>query len=167
MSHSVINSGLKKIPGSLNLVAGDLRTTIRACLGDLRCDSMDNAGGLKRSRHGGELKPYHRTIHYATCRAIGRDALTGVRLSSQSCHVLKGVTTSQEVALDSPFTALSPYPAERHGSRAPVTHLLTVASSSLPKFMALMAGLYKLSVPLASSLCYEPSAPLLTSNRPP
>jgi hypothetical protein len=43
----VINSGLKKISGSLNLVAGYLCATIWACLGDLCCDSTDNAGGVK------------------------------------------------------------------------------------------------------------------------
>jgi hypothetical protein len=106
----VINSGLKKISGSLNLVAGYLRATIWACLGDLCYDSTDNAGGGKRSRRRGELQLYHQTIHCATCLAIGRDDLTGVHRSSQSCHVLKGVTTSQEVAVDNPFTALIPYP---------------------------------------------------------
>jgi hypothetical protein len=109
---------------------------------------MDNArgGGGKRSRRRGELEPYHRTIHCATCHAIGRDAITGVHRSSQLCHVLKGITTWQEVAVDSPFTTLSPYPTERHSSRAPVTHFLTAASSSSPKFVALVVALYKLCV---------------------
>jgi hypothetical protein len=93
MSHSVANSELKKIPASLNLAAGDLHATIRARLGDLRGDSMDNTG-VKRSRRGGELEPYHRTIHRASCRAIGRDAIIGVRHSSQSCHILECSTTS-------------------------------------------------------------------------
>jgi hypothetical protein len=93
-SNSVVNSGLKKISGSLNLVAGDLHATVWACLGDSRCDSTDNAGG-KRSRRRGELEPYHRTIQRATCRAIGQDAIIGVRRSSQSCHVLECATTSR------------------------------------------------------------------------
>jgi hypothetical protein len=80
-SNSVVNSGPKKISGSLNLVAGDLHATIRARLGDSRCDSTYYAGG-KRSQRRGELEPYHRTIHCTTCCAIDRDAITGVRRSS-------------------------------------------------------------------------------------
>jgi hypothetical protein len=47
MSHSVANSELKKILGSLDLAVSDLHTTILARLGDLCCDSTDNAGVLK------------------------------------------------------------------------------------------------------------------------
>jgi hypothetical protein len=44
-----------------------------------------------------------------------------------------------------------PYPIERHGRWTPVTHLLTTLSSSLPKFVAPMADIYKLSTPLYST----------------
>jgi hypothetical protein len=40
-----------------------------------------------------------------TCFTIGQSAIFGVRRSSRWCHVLEGVTTPQEVAVDSPFTA--------------------------------------------------------------
>jgi hypothetical protein len=49
----------------------------------------------------------------------------------------------------------------------PVTHPLTAVSSSLPKFMALVANLYKLSVSPASPLCYEPSPPSADPSCPP
>jgi hypothetical protein len=40
-----------------------------------------------------------------TCFTIGRSAIVGFCRSSRWCHVLEGITTSQEVAVDSPFTA--------------------------------------------------------------
>jgi hypothetical protein len=102
-----------------------------------------------------------------TCFMIDQSAIIGIHCSSRWCHVLEGVTTSQEVTVDSPFTALSPYPTERHGSHAPVTHLFAAASPSTPKFVTLMVALYKLSVSLALPLCYEPSPPLTDPSYPP
>jgi hypothetical protein len=60
-----------------------------------------------------------------------------------------------------------PYPIERHGSRASVTHLFAAVSPSSPKFVALVVALYKLSVSLAPPLCYEPSTPSADPSRPP
>jgi hypothetical protein len=57
-----------------------------------------------------------------------------------------------------PITASRPYSIERHGRWTLVTHLLNVVSSSSPKFVAPMAGLYKLSTP---SLCLFVTIPSL------
>jgi hypothetical protein len=51
-------------------------------------------------------------------------------------------------------------PTERHGSCSQVTHPLTVVCSTLPKFVAPMVDLYKLTPHLALPSCYAPRTPL-------
>jgi hypothetical protein len=57
--------------------------------------------------------------------------------------------------------------SERHVWQTLMTHPLTAATSSHPKFVKHSSGQYKLKALRALPSCYMPSAPLLTSNYPP
>jgi hypothetical protein len=127
----VINSGLKKISGSLNLppvIPVPRSTSVVRFLHRVKWITPDG----KRSRHRDELEPCHRLVSpYPLARRRGR-ATTAVM--PPFTPIVPCYTPSYHVAVSHggcTFTALSRYPSERHGRRAPVTHpFVTVSSRS-------------------------------------
>jgi hypothetical protein len=122
----------------------------------------------KRSRHRDEIEPCHRSVSpYPLAWQRGRATTVVMPLFTP---LVPCYTPSYNVAVSHggrPFAALGLYLSERHESRAPVTHPFINMSSHSSKFGATIPDLYKLSIPLAPYLSYEPSAPLLASDHPP
>jgi hypothetical protein len=162
-----VNSGLKKISGSLNLppvIPVPRSTSVVRFLHRVKWITPDG----KRSRHRDELEPCHRLVSpYPLARRRGR-ATTAVM--PPFTPIVPCYTPSYHVAVSHggwTLTALSRYPSERHGRRAPVTHPFVTVSSRSSKIQSNRSRPIQIERSLAPSFCYEPITPLLTLDHPP